>query len=243
MWKHYQDSPTVISVEMNYIDWNNSLPSFYICPDEKVNADSLAETSKSLASSDTDIAIVKDFLTELANTTYYNLEALKSFVGKIKIPSNEYLNLVKKVSHNYTYQMANQEVKTAANNMYQITTEHGLCYAYNSQVAKSLVEFSGKCVANGFIGLEMGMDILYATEAIYKMPIKRRKCRFANESNLQISSIYSQNMCHSQCRIQLALKLCGCAPFFYDLLVKGTWERLVNPEETPVTILQPTVEF
>lgn len=44
----------------------------------------------------------------------------------------------------------------------------------------------------------------------------QRKCRLEYESEpLLASSVYSFNLCRSQCRFKMALKECGCIPYFY----------------------------
>ncbi|KDR13715.1 Sodium channel protein Nach [Zootermopsis nevadensis] len=61
----------------------------------------------------------------------------------------------------------------------------------------------------------MRVIITYATDDVRNLRVDHRKCRFRDESNLAISDIYSVNLCQSQCRAEMAIRLCGCAPFFY----------------------------
>ncbi|TMW49502.1 hypothetical protein DOY81_005421, partial [Sarcophaga bullata] len=45
---------------------------------------------------------------------------------------------------------------------------------------------------------------------------KQRKCRFQYESEtLQTSPIYTFGLCLAECRLFLALRVCGCVPHFY----------------------------
>jgi hypothetical protein len=37
IWKRYNESPTAISMERNFMDWSTALPSGTICLDEKVD--------------------------------------------------------------------------------------------------------------------------------------------------------------------------------------------------------------
>ncbi|XP_066907455.1 sodium channel protein Nach isoform X2 [Halyomorpha halys] len=55
----------------------------------------------------------------------------------------------------------------------------------------------------------------YSTEATRTLSVQQRKCRFIEESNLEISPVYSYRLCQSECRMHLSLKLCGCIPYFY----------------------------
>jgi hypothetical protein len=45
-WTRYRDSPTVISLERNYRDWNISFVAVYICPDRIVNDTRLKTVSE-----------------------------------------------------------------------------------------------------------------------------------------------------------------------------------------------------
>jgi hypothetical protein len=45
-WTRYRDSPTVISLENNYRDWNISFVAVYICPDSIVNDTRLKTVSE-----------------------------------------------------------------------------------------------------------------------------------------------------------------------------------------------------
>lgn len=60
----------------------------------------------------------------------------------------------------------------------------------------------------------VALSIYSSPELKYLTP-KQRGCRFSDESNLDISPIYTYNMCRMQCRIDQAKKLCGCVPYFY----------------------------
>ena len=45
--------------------------------------------------------------------------------------------------------------------------------------------------------------------------ISQRGCRFHSESNLTHYKVYSKLLCHSECRLNVALDHCGCIPHFY----------------------------
>ncbi|PNF35664.1 hypothetical protein B7P43_G17470 [Cryptotermes secundus] len=56
---------------------------------------------------------------------------------------------------------------------------------------------------------------IYSTEDVRSLSLSQRKCRFLEESDLHISPVYSYNLCSMQCRMEQALRLCGCIPHFY----------------------------
>ena len=85
------------------------------------------------------------------------------------------------------------------------------------------LKLSAKCPETLRLTVDAVAIPLYATEAVRDLNVNRRKCRFYDESNLKISSSYSVNLCHSQCRVDFAVKKCGCAPFFYEGVVEGIY--------------------
>ncbi|KAJ8920125.1 hypothetical protein NQ315_011782 [Exocentrus adspersus] len=55
----------------------------------------------------------------------------------------------------------------------------------------------------------------YTTKDTAQLSIKQRRCAFPDEINLKIDDTYSYSGCTRQCRMDRAMKLCGCVPFFY----------------------------
>ncbi|XP_050438903.1 pickpocket protein 11-like [Adelges cooleyi] len=56
---------------------------------------------------------------------------------------------------------------------------------------------------------------IYSTPEIQSLSPKQRGCRYKHESNLELSPIYTYNICRNECRMKQAIKLCGCVPYFY----------------------------
>lgn len=61
---------------------------------------------------------------------------------------------------------------------------------------------------------------IISSEDTRKLRIRQRKCRFFYESNLKHFPVYSYGICRMECRIRLAINLCGCVPHFYKKLGK-----------------------
>ncbi|KAH1009342.1 sodium channel protein Nach [Dendroctonus ponderosae] len=59
---------------------------------------------------------------------------------------------------------------------------------------------------------------IISSEDTKTLRIRQRKCRFYHESNLTHFPVYSYLICRMECRIRLALNLCGCVPHFYRKL-------------------------
>lgn len=59
------------------------------------------------------------------------------------------------------------------------------------------------------------VDIVTSDQFRQDTFISQRGCRFPEESNLTHYRYYTRRLCFSECRIQLAMKYCGCIPHFY----------------------------
>ncbi|XP_028130109.2 sodium channel protein Nach-like [Diabrotica virgifera virgifera] len=61
----------------------------------------------------------------------------------------------------------------------------------------------------------------YTTEDTSQLNIKQRHCAFENEVKIQIDDTYSYTGCTTECRMNNAMKLCSCIPFFYTIVNKN----------------------
>lgn len=59
------------------------------------------------------------------------------------------------------------------------------------------------------------VDIVTSDQFRTSTFISQRGCRFPWESNLTHYQYYTRRLCFSECRINLAMKYCGCIPHFY----------------------------
>ncbi|XP_066997698.2 pickpocket protein 11 isoform X2 [Anabrus simplex] len=75
--------------------------------------------------------------------------------------------------------------------------------------------------------LDMSALSVTISEETMKLSVRQRKCRLFEESNLELSPVYSYNLCRMECRMKQALKLCKCVPYFYKPL--QTLIRLQEP--------------
>ncbi|KAL0852802.1 hypothetical protein ABMA27_012607 [Loxostege sticticalis] len=55
-------------------------------------------------------------------------------------------------------------------------------------------------------------------QGVRELRVRRRGCRYADESPNEVNKVYSTNTCRLACRSRLAIKLCGCKPFYYNYL-------------------------
>lgn len=61
--------------------------------------------------------------------------------------------------------------------------------------------------------------------------ISQRSCRFHSESNLTHYKVYTKNLCMSQCRLDLAYRLCKCIPHFYHNYYNGELSGFASRDE------------
>ncbi|XP_017782181.1 PREDICTED: pickpocket protein 28-like [Nicrophorus vespilloides] len=66
-----------------------------------------------------------------------------------------------------------------------------------------------------FTVLEVNSQSTWSPKSMRNLHISQRHCRFIDESNLKYSPVYSTKLCKIECRIEMALRLCKCLPFYY----------------------------
>ncbi|XP_017959633.2 sodium channel protein Nach [Drosophila navojoa] len=67
------------------------------------------------------------------------------------------------------------------------------------------------------------LNSISAETEVRNVPIAYRKCRYIDENNLKYYAPYHPSLCRMECRINRALALCNCKPFFY---VEGPKDRI-----------------
>ncbi|XP_035913923.1 uncharacterized protein LOC118512905 [Anopheles stephensi] len=66
------------------------------------------------------------------------------------------------------------------------------------------------------ISSSLSVEQVVASKALVQLSRRRRKCRLPSERLLHFN-VYTINLCRVSCRIDAALELCGCVPFFYNI--------------------------
>ncbi|XP_023310115.1 sodium channel protein Nach [Anoplophora glabripennis] len=66
--------------------------------------------------------------------------------------------------------------------------------------------------------ISLSVKQTYTTPDARQLSIKQRHCAFPDEIKLKVDDVYSYSACTRQCRMDTAMKLCGCIPFFYPML-------------------------
>jgi hypothetical protein len=91
------------------------------------------------------------------------------------------------------------------------SSSHFMDLKYRSQLTASIVSLA-----------------IYSTDDVRSLSLSQRKCRFLEESDLQISPVYSYNLCRMQCRMDQAMLLCGCIPHFYRTKSKSNGDLITS---------------
>ncbi|XP_064547837.1 sodium channel protein Nach [Drosophila montana] len=75
------------------------------------------------------------------------------------------------------------------------------------------------------VGIDTGTETSYllkvllssisAEDEVRNVPVAYRKCRYIEENYLKYYSPYHPSLCRLECRINVALDLCKCKPYFY----------------------------
>ncbi|XP_022131157.2 pickpocket protein 11-like [Pieris rapae] len=133
-FSRYIDAPTVISVDMDYFDWNISFPAVTLCPFYKAIIPKLKAIS-SRKFNETGLNI-DGYLWAIVQANFDSLEYIKLDFPDDVISTLEPRDYVKIAMSMYPNFNATVETKTKQNiSIVTAMTEMGLCYVLNSNVA------------------------------------------------------------------------------------------------------------
>lgn len=66
-------------------------------------------------------------------------------------------------------------------------------------------------------GIELIINAIVSSLKINQFSPYQRKCIFEYESPLEYFKNYTESLCMISCRIDAAVNLCECIPFFYKM--------------------------
>ncbi|XP_073976028.1 sodium channel protein Nach-like isoform X2 [Rhodnius prolixus] len=225
-WRQYQDNPTVVSLERNYLDWNTSLPAVSICPEAKLNPSKLEEVIKKF-SYVKDEKRLKNFLLSLVFVSYKNFDVFMETFDELK--TSDYWKAVAIVKHDLTYSVINSNAEK-----YDITTmspfmsESGICYSYNSVVTQyndpsywesrnwSIVEapaaFRGSPLDGDIFAQIMSMNTGYRLyiHAPAEFPDVALSSMVAKNNSFKELEIQALNIYSTEATLQLSIKQRKC---------------------------------
>ncbi|RZF49192.1 hypothetical protein LSTR_LSTR012457 [Laodelphax striatellus] len=246
-WYHYQNNPTVVSIENNYQEWNTIFPSITVCPDLQIEPDLntfnefLVKDPKSYKLASSDIGELQTLFSKISNWSYSSPSFSQDnfFIdGKTPMTPSEYARLFVTTKNSFTYTLNYNEIEELEDEDLQVhMTEHGVCFGYLSKVSEyfnpipeELPDITSKgenLQQQALKTIGVAALSIYSSQEVYDLNIHQRHCRFLWESDLIISPVYTYNACRMQCRYNLGLRLCGCVPHVYRSFGK---EEICNPE-------------
>uniref|UniRef100_A0A1A9W6T2 Uncharacterized protein n=1 Tax=Glossina brevipalpis TaxID=37001 RepID=A0A1A9W6T2_9MUSC len=139
----YQTKNTHVGIERDFYFWNTSLPSVTICPMNRIDDEKFDEYCDR-----NDIVLdrkktLRDFLEQLANSTYINFKNLPEYASiyrtldKLNVTPQQYMELIYNVTADMTHISVDlYRVRCIHDNaniqVRQVLTEYGLCYLTNN---------------------------------------------------------------------------------------------------------------
>lgn len=137
-WTRFQQSPTVITMDRNKLEWNTSFPTLTVCPHKRIDELKveayMAERPQRFAGNATLRADFHRFVGRLANWTYASIDGLPmDGDDTFGVRSDDYLALV----WNLTWVFQPDVSSGAGTKMYltDVVTELGICYTFNSKIS------------------------------------------------------------------------------------------------------------
>lgn len=129
--ERYYENPTVISMERDRFSWNTSFPAATICPTFKLNETLLDEHIK--FSREANKTLLREFIVSLANANYKNFDKVLKYDG---ITAEQYMPLILDLQYQFEPEITVSDIQGQDFRFEQIITEMGICYTFNSQLAK-----------------------------------------------------------------------------------------------------------
>lgn len=135
IWKRYQESPTVISIDRNMFLWNTTFPAATVCPHRQIDDIKLMNYLKSNEEkfpTQEDKEEFTDFIKKLSTASFENFEDVP-MNRTFGIRSSDYMELIWNLSWPFKPEISSGLTSKLA--LMETITELGICYAVNSRVS------------------------------------------------------------------------------------------------------------
>ncbi|XP_060663029.1 acid-sensing ion channel 5 [Drosophila nasuta] len=152
----FQTKSTHIGIERNSYKWNVSLPSITVCPMQRLNDSRFAAYCLEHNVFGKDRTELRDFLEQLANSTYTNFENIPEYesidhtLKNLNIEPENYMELIYNLTWDATHSEESGRVRCTDGSyeirVTQVLTEFGLCYVCNTFLG---LEYSASYVLFG----------------------------------------------------------------------------------------------
>ncbi|GAB0087900.1 uncharacterized protein DMENIID0001_022620 [Sergentomyia squamirostris] len=135
IWKRYQESPTVISMDRNMFFWNTTFPAVTVCPHRQIDDEKLSkylnENQKKFPT-DEDRQEFSEFIQKLSRASFENFEDVP-MNRTFEIESSDYMELIWNLSWSFNPDLSSGLGSKLT--LVETITELGICYSINSRVA------------------------------------------------------------------------------------------------------------
>ncbi|XP_031616801.1 uncharacterized protein LOC116336800 [Contarinia nasturtii] len=223
-----QTRSTVLTIERDHYFWNITLSSLTICPvRNRIDSDLFEQYCKENDIGGRRVEFFA-FMESLANASYESFDLIQhnNSIDSLNIDPEDYMMLIYNLTQNHVLKGdGDYQIQAYRDSDYirieQVLTEKGICYTTNNYT----IGFKDDVIVSLIYVLYL-IDVLneYVLLKINRSTkIAQRHCRFNSESNLTHYTIYTEQLCVQECRLELVYSLCGCIPHFYP-------NRLLNPK-------------
>nr|XP_032514776.1 pickpocket protein 11-like [Danaus plexippus plexippus] len=224
-YTRFMAAPTVMSVEMNYFDWNISSPAITLCPHYKTDIMKLSVDPKDYATiaasmfkkfennvfttNNKWLLSIEPAMTEMGMCYVINSNvAVYDVPRKTNAPVPEY---VKKNIDLSLYDIDFFTVFTNYKDIYKV-------FIHSPDDISMTTTSSFLFDVEGAMSFGLSVQTTRISDELRYTSLQLRKCRFTNEPISKRYPIYSHSHCIMECRIKMIQRLCGCVPHFYRTL-------------------------
>uniref|UniRef100_A0A182QIP4 Uncharacterized protein n=1 Tax=Anopheles farauti TaxID=69004 RepID=A0A182QIP4_9DIPT len=207
-WERFQKNATVLNVETNYLSWVFRPPAATVCSqhvsEEILNQ--LLQRYWNVERNHSDYDYYRRFLLTVNHARFDNLNTFEPFANDTKLASISLLDLARELKYPLvppwkTFAPVLTEVGYIHTEQDVMTTESSIHYVLRD---------------HDIISSSLSVEQVVASKALKQLSRRRRKCRLPKE-RLAYFDLYTINLCRINCRIEAALELCKCVPFFYNI--------------------------
>ncbi|KAL7735957.1 hypothetical protein ACLKA6_002390 [Drosophila palustris] len=207
-WERYRDNPLVYEYEYIYMLRNFSLPGITLCtlfPKLDHADDLIFDTWQINTTLDTANGnYYRQFLVDLTNLQYNNMQILELYENDTTLADVDFVKLLLHL-HRGVYPNPSDDKE-------QPFFMHDVNEMMLPQDRRTVTVNTGVRI---FYSIRVKLNTISAEDEVRNVPITFRKCRYTTETNLQYFNVYYPSLCRLECRINWALHLCKCKPYFY----------------------------
>lgn len=136
----YAESPTVISLDRDYLDWSGPLPAVTLCYNDHLDvpkANDFIFENWNVSISDDEYFYFLEFLISIINATVTNYGDIVRFAEDERFDDFDLYDVILEVDKHFKQDIVSFDPDFQIERSI-IMTEKGMCYVFNSQIANYL---------------------------------------------------------------------------------------------------------